>query len=661
MASAVSPENTPPRRESTQPTDDSSSRHRRLDVAVIGAGAAGLAAARELMREGHVVTVIEAGGEIGGVWAYDERIETEDLLGLDQNRQQVHSSMYASLRTNLPRELMGYLDFPFSAPLPGDHPDADVDPRDGTSADSRRDDADLRRFPSHREVLRYLRRYADTFKISNRVELHCRVISAVPVISRQAAAEESGEGGRKGGGVAKVGNGAEAETSQAEAGKEGNVGNAHGEGENWDLLETTAEGAEAPVVRWRLKIARSRPHRSISTDRGSLGTRKEKLVWPTSASEGDSGGAAAGLGDGKRIEVREEGGVEEREFDALLVCNGHYSQPKIATIAGVDTWPGIHMHSHNYRHPEGFAGQVRREGFVGKVVVVVGAEASGQDIAREVAAVAREVHICARGWRSPPAAAATGGTGAKNGAGVATAGGAAAAVAAVAVTGEIEAGYFEDLRGRVQQHPMVSSAQPKIKQANPDGTVEFEDGFTCHADVIMHCTGYHYSFPFLALPTSLLSVDTGRVTPLFRHVLPPAFGPSLSFIGLPWKVVPFPLCQLQARWVAQLLSSQLPVPPRSDMEGGVRRLYARMEEQGVPERYAHRLDMEQFPYMDSLSTDCGGTPLPAWRREMYEAVRRLKKAFPGSYRDEWMEWGLVAAAQEDFEGLLQELECSIKQ
>ncbi|CAI5504307.1 unnamed protein product [Closterium sp. Naga37s-1] len=422
----------------------------------------------------------------------------------------------------------------------------------------------------------------------------------------------------------------------------------------------------------------------MSADRGSLG---------------GSAGAAGRVGDGERVEGREEGrkeekevgreeGEEEREFDALVVCSGHYSQPKIASIAGVDTWPGIQIHSHNYRRPEGFAG---------KVMVVVGAEASGQDIARELAAVAREVHICARGWRSPPAAAAA-----------AAGGTSGAGIAAGAATGAIETGYFEDLNGRVQQHPM-------IKQANTDGTVEFEDGFTCHADVIMHCTGYNYSFPFLALPPSLLSVDTGRVAPLFRHVLPPALAPSLSFIGLPWKVVPFPLsqlqerwvvqqfipastspflptpspspppfptrqvvpfplCQLQARLVAQLLSGQLPVPPRSDMEDGVRHLYARMEEQGMPERYAHRLDMEQVRggevrcdleqvrpetagagWNSSLSADCGGPPLPAWRREMYEAVRRLKKAFPGSYRDEWVEWDLVAAAHEEFEGLLQEL------
>ena len=38
-----------------------------LRVAVIGAGAAGLVSARELLREGHCVTIFEQGSEVGGV------------------------------------------------------------------------------------------------------------------------------------------------------------------------------------------------------------------------------------------------------------------------------------------------------------------------------------------------------------------------------------------------------------------------------------------------------------------------------------------------------------------------------------------------------------------------------------------------------------------
>ena len=145
--------------------------------AVIGAGAAGLVAARELLREGHTVHVIEQSERIGGIWDYSSgpgppalpwsqlgllphctpivyelshnlckpmtqsalslqraEVESDDLLGLNPNRRRVHSSMYADLRTNLPRVIMGFSDFPnIPAALNG----RSVDPR---------------RFPSHPEV-----------------------------------------------------------------------------------------------------------------------------------------------------------------------------------------------------------------------------------------------------------------------------------------------------------------------------------------------------------------------------------------------------------------------------------------------------------------------------------------------------------------------------
>lgn len=80
--------------------------------AVIGAGAAGMTAVRELRREGHRVEVFEQAPHIGGVWVLDEQVES-DPLGKDPSRDTVHSSMYDSLRVNLPRELMGFADFPF--------------------------------------------------------------------------------------------------------------------------------------------------------------------------------------------------------------------------------------------------------------------------------------------------------------------------------------------------------------------------------------------------------------------------------------------------------------------------------------------------------------------------------------------------------------------
>ncbi|KAH9313938.1 hypothetical protein KI387_022565 [Taxus chinensis] len=111
-------------------------------VAVIGAGAAGLVAARELHREGHQIVVFEQSDNVGGTWVYDPHVES-DPLGLEPNRTAVHTSMYLSLRTNLPRELMAFNDYPFKT----------VEGRD------------CRRFPGHREVALYLEDFADQFDL----------------------------------------------------------------------------------------------------------------------------------------------------------------------------------------------------------------------------------------------------------------------------------------------------------------------------------------------------------------------------------------------------------------------------------------------------------------------------------------------------------------
>ena len=65
-----------------------------LRVCVIGAGAAGLAAARHLTSELDVfdVRVFEQGSRVGGIWVYNEN------TGIDERGIPVHSSIYRNLR-----------------------------------------------------------------------------------------------------------------------------------------------------------------------------------------------------------------------------------------------------------------------------------------------------------------------------------------------------------------------------------------------------------------------------------------------------------------------------------------------------------------------------------------------------------------------------------
>ncbi|RXH97316.1 hypothetical protein DVH24_035984 [Malus domestica] len=432
-------------------------------VAVIGAGAGGLIAARELWREGHKVVVFEREDQVGGTWVYTPKVES-DPIGIHPNRTTVHSSMYESLRTNLPREVMGFRDYPFVA-------------REGD------EERDPRRFPGHKEVLMYLKDFSREFGVAEMVRLETEVVVV-----------DAAEGGR-----------------------------------------------------WKVK----------------------------SRSKGG-------------------GGVEDEIYDAVVVCNGHFTEPRLPQFTGINTWKGKQFHSHNYRHPEPFRDQV---------VILIGSSASAVDISREIAGVAKEVHIASRSVADE--------------------------------TLQKQPGY-----DNMWLHSM-------IENAHDDGSVVFKDGSVVLADTILHCTGYKYHFPFLET-NGTVTVDDNRVGPLYKHVLPPASAPSLSFVGIPWKVVPFPLFEFQSKWIAGLLSNRIALPSKEEMMEDVKAFYSLLEASGTPKRYTHNLGGCQFEYDDWIAAQCGCPVSEEWRKQMYSEVSKNKCARPETYRDEWEDDHLVLQAYEDF-------------
>lgn len=104
--------------------------------------------------------------------------------------------------------------------------------------------------------------------------------------------------------------------------------------------------------------------------------------------------------------------------------------------------------------------------------------------------------------------------------------------------------------------------KPNIKQLQ--GThVQFEDGTTEPVDVIIQATGYKTTFPFL--DRSLFEVKDGKVD-LYRRMLPIDL-PGLYMIGLVQPIGPtIPLVEIQARWLASVLSGQTALPASSVMQ-----------------------------------------------------------------------------------------------
>uniref|UniRef100_A0A2N9EX46 Flavin-containing monooxygenase n=1 Tax=Fagus sylvatica TaxID=28930 RepID=A0A2N9EX46_FAGSY len=172
----------------------------------------------------------------------------------------------------------------------------------------------------------------------------------------------------------------------------------------------------------------------------------------------------------------------------------------------------------------------------------------------------------------------------------------------------------------------------QIECTNEDGKVAFQDGSFVYPDVIIHCTGYKYHFPFLRT-NGIVSVDDNRVGPLYKHVFPPKLAPWLSFVGLPYRAVTSLVIELQSRWVAGVLSGKVALPSEEEMASSVEELYQHMEEIGWPKHHTHQLQ-QKFDYENWLVTQLGLPPLEEWREQIFcHLLKKITSHDGDDYRD----------------------------
>ena len=413
-----------------------------MKVAVVGAGAAGLVAARELLRADHEVTVFEQSSRVGGIWVYQEASEPDPL---GQTGPRLHASMYASLRTNLPRDLMAFFDFPFDA--------------SGGGVD------EWSRYPGHAQVLSYLEKFSETFDITRLIRFNTKVVKTVYT-------------------------------------------------DQWKLTFDTFQG-----------------------------------------------------------EVAEK-------FDALTVCNGHYSEPRVPDVPEFSHFPAFVMHSHNYRSPDMFAGMK---------VAIVGAASSGMDLANEISTVAEQVYWCGR----EPA-----------------------------------------VLSHKTEHLKNVMACGLVRYLMEDGRIEVGNNKCVGpVDCLIFATGYHYRFPFLS--EKLIHVRDNWVTPLYQDLLCITH-PTMALMALPFKIIPFPIFEIQARWFARMLNKGFDLPSVSQMFGAQDVRANKLRAAGILQRNYHALD-DEYEYYDRLAEECGDVPLPNWYRELGQAARQHVKRWPGSFRDKFLD------------------------
>ncbi|XP_043287765.1 flavin-containing monooxygenase FMO GS-OX-like 4 [Venturia canescens] len=197
--------------------------------------------------------------------------------------------------------------------------------------------------------------------------------------------------------------------------------------------------------------------------------------------------------------------LEEKDFDAVVICNGHFFEPDIPLIPGIETFPGSVMHSHEYRKPDQFEG---------KRVIVLGASSSGIDIGIEVAGKASHVYLSHN---------------------------------------------HERLNGSLPYNMTQVAGVEKI--SNKQFTLR--DGTNVEVDSFIYCTGYKYTFPFLDESCSI-KIDENYVSPLYKHLVNVEH-PSMCIVGIPTTVIPFALFHMQIKYYLRVLRGKVSLPTKAEM------------------------------------------------------------------------------------------------
>ncbi|MFI2279391.1 flavin-containing monooxygenase [Nocardia beijingensis] len=322
--------------------------------------------------------------------------------------------------------------------------------------------------------------------------------------------------------------------------------------------------------------------------------------------------------DGRWVITTADGST--KDYDALIVCNGHHWDPRVPDYPG--EFDGTLLHSHAYNDP--FDPVDMR----GKRVVVVGMGNSGLDIASELSQrfIAAKLYVSARRgvWVLPKYV--NGKVGDKR---------SMPRWMPPKLGLKLKQRFVRKFRGNMEDyglpepdhlpfeaHPSASEEflhragcgdvtfKPAIT-ALEGPRVRFADGSAEEVDVIVCATGYRISFPFFSDPELLPDADNRF--PLFKQMVKPGID-NLFFLGL---AQPLPtlvnFAEQQSKLVAAYLTGRYHLPPAEEMRAAMR-----SAESARSGRYydspRHTIQIEFEPYVRDM------------RRELARGAKRAAAA-----------------------------------
>ncbi|KYM80459.1 Flavin-containing monooxygenase FMO GS-OX-like 3 [Atta colombica] len=256
-------------------------------------------------------------------------------------------------------------------------------------------------------------------------------------------------------------------------------------------------------------------------------------------------------------------------FDAVVLCNGHYTVGRIPHIPGIESFRGRCVHSHQYRVPEVYTG---------KKVCILGASWSGIDIAMEVLQYADKVYL----------------------------------------SHNLPEQLKSKISSNLEQKPGVQSIQGNI--------FTFRDSSTVEVDDFIFCTGYKFTYPFMSAKVEIRT-DDDHVEPVYKHLVHMDYT-NLFFMGLPAMVIPFPLFHIQAQYILGVLEDRIKLPSAQQMREEYEIEKNSLLDKGIPLRHINKLKDRQWAYYDQLATAANVTGfLPVVKKVMTHVLQMREVDF----------------------------------
>lgn len=273
---------------------------------------------------------------------------------------------------------------------------------------------------------------------------------------------------------------------------------------------------------------------------------------------------------------------DTRQYHALYVCSGHFSKPRDWHVDGME-----HLRSHGtlihhslmYKKPDTYQDQR---------VLVIGAGPSGIDIALELSTVAKHVYLS----------------------------------------------HSHDSTVIPINAPENLSEIGLITHVSKDGLVHHDknvhDAF--RVNVVLLCNGYIKSFPFLDLYPGKGSIAGTHIWPdgrsvrgLVRHCVARE-DPTLTFVGLPDKMIPFPTFEQQIAFSVRVLTGKV-------SQKQLKQLATEEDAANVDDKFYQVLGKSQWEYINEMSRLAGRPATNPALIELTVDSGKRRRSNPAGYRN----------------------------